>query len=595
MNKKLIVAIIFIIIIVSVVFFPRSVSNAVVIKNGKTTLMYIDGNKKSFKLKLTLPENSVIGFNYNLLFTYNLKKQIPMIDRFMKKTPYGYDLESLGNIPASKTIKYYKIDKNNKISKGNSSDLIIGINNLQSYKDSSGNLDTLLISPLSYDKMRVGITTTNNASFYHQSIRIKCTTATRLYSIIDKLDINLPKDTDITFELGNNKTKVSFNGSSKYYTNRLYLKGDKLLVESIARGVPAFIPSYDGILEITCTDSGLQLINELPLEDYLYKVVPSEMLSNSGAEALKCQAIAARTYALFDMLSNRYSDYGFYVDDSTRSQVYNNIEAKYSTTEAVNSTKSLVITYKDAPIDAKYYSTSSGMGSPYKDAFFYPDGTSDSRPYLIGNSSLIPSSLTLPKTEAQWLDFYKSTSINAIDKPSPYFRWTIDFSEAALTKSLNKSLKELYLASSKYMKITKDGKKLITFPDNLKTLQDIKVIKRGKYGNAIEVSFVFSNASINVSEDYNIRTVIRSDKAYTEDSTIAIKSYGGKSFSNNGFLPSSFISFEKNSNGYKVYGGGSGHGVGLSQYGAISLSALGLKYEDILKTYFKDVTIKKLQ
>ena len=76
------------------------------------------------------------------------------------------------------------------------------------------------------------------------------------------------------------------------------------------------------------------MINELPLETYLEAVVPSEMPSGYHKEALKAQAVCARTYAWKQMQEGRLSKYGADVDDSVNYQVYQNIAPQQATSEA---------------------------------------------------------------------------------------------------------------------------------------------------------------------------------------------------------------------------------------------------------------------
>ena len=77
------------------------------------------------------------------------------------------------------------------------------------------------------------------------------------------------------------------------------------------------------------------LVNEIELEEYLKKVIPSEMPSSYEKEALKAQAVCARTYAFMQSRSNTYSAYGAQIDDSTQFQVYNNVDPDERTTQAV--------------------------------------------------------------------------------------------------------------------------------------------------------------------------------------------------------------------------------------------------------------------
>ena len=81
---------------------------------------------------------------------------------------------------------------------------------------------------------------------------------------------------------------------------------------------------YRGTIECCKTKEGMLLINELPLEEYLYAVVPSEMPASYPEEALKAQAVCARTYAYRFILHAGYPQYGAHVDDTTAYQVYHN-------------------------------------------------------------------------------------------------------------------------------------------------------------------------------------------------------------------------------------------------------------------------------
>ena len=95
---------------------------------------------------------------------------------------------------------------------------------------------------------------------------------------------------------------------------------------------------YRGIIEVIEEEQGFVIINELPIEEYLYSVVPSEMPAGYPMEALKAQAICARTYAYLHVLSPGYPQWNAHVDDTTSYQVYHNIEEQESTTIAVNET-----------------------------------------------------------------------------------------------------------------------------------------------------------------------------------------------------------------------------------------------------------------
>lgn len=572
-------------------FYPRTIRNAILIdKSGEYAQFYVQGKIKTFKVIDSYPKFTMLDFKYNIFATFSFNVQSPIKERVMSKSGNSFDLEKFGKIKLAAKPYFYKIDKYNHITICKDNDLIIGQNNIQSFKDASGALSVFIISPLDFSTMRVGISTTNFLSYFHDKITLTCMTPAKLYSIQDSFSMNLPEGSSVTIEFINKQMRLTANGTSKLLKNRLYLNGTSVIT-SLIRGSEEYTPSYSGILEFLPYEKGISIINELSMEDYLSKVVPSEMNGNANVEALKCQAIAARTYAISDMLKNRFDTYGFYVDDSIQSQVYNNEPAVANTTAAVNSTKGTIITYNGSPIDAKYYSTSAGAGAEYKDIWSNADGTSEKLPYLVAQSYL-NSKTPLPKTEGDWLAFYENNTLDTLDTSSDYFRWKIVFSYKGLGNSLSKSLRSIYLNSPGYITFLKGNKKVNSFPD-LVNLKDIKVLKRGASGNVAEVSFIYDNVTVNVKGDYNIRGAFRCSEDFTGESTPIVRSKG-KALKNTNFLLSSFFSVEKGSNIFTVYGGGYGHGVGMSQAGAMTLASQGKSYQDILNFYYKGIKLDKI-
>ena len=97
------------------------------------------------------------------------------------------------------------------------------------------------------------------------------------------------------------------------------------------------------------------IVNEVGLEEYLYSVVPSEMPVKFGLESLKVQAIAARSYAVRSLKSRGYARLGAHVDDSTSSQMYNNIQEHPVAIQAVDETRGLVPVFEDQIIDSRFF------------------------------------------------------------------------------------------------------------------------------------------------------------------------------------------------------------------------------------------------
>ncbi len=128
--------------------------------------------------------------------------------------------------------------------------------------------------------------------------------------------------------------------------------------------------SYRGIFQLKNTGRGLALINILNLEDYLKGVVPLEMSPGTfnALEALKAQAVAARTYALKHLGRNR--SLGFDLTDTQSSQVYGGLSAEHPlSNRAVEETSGEVITYKNELINALYTSTCGGLTEDAENVF----------------------------------------------------------------------------------------------------------------------------------------------------------------------------------------------------------------------------------
>lgn len=594
MRKISVMFITLFIITLLILFFPRSVEQGVVTqKNSSSITIMVNGKEKEYKTPHSFPKLTVVNFKYNVFKAFWFKTVTPASDRVMVKYEHSYNMEKLGKLKQAKKINFYTVDKSSNLSVSSSKSLIVGKSNIKVFKNKKGEIKTFLIYPMDYSTMRVGISTTNLSSVFHSSSKIKCNSPSKLYSIRENMSLEIPSKSIIEIKQQGSKLKVSLNDKTLSFSGRVYIKGDDLTVESIERGNSSFNPTYDGVLEFDIIDEKMVIVNEVNIEDYLKKVVPSEMPASGGLESLKCQAIAARTYAISDMMSNRFADLGFHVDDTTKSQVYNNIEMNSIATEAVNSTKGMIMTYNRKPIDAKYYSTSAGTGADYKDVWFNPDGTSDDRSYIVNNNYLTDKT-EIPASEDGWLKFFKDTNIKAIDSRYPYFRWHVEYSAAGITTALNKTLKKLYANENykKYITVYENSKTVKKLPA-LKELKDIKIVKRGKNGIVKEVSFIFSNAAVNVKGDSYIRSSIKCNENYTDEKTTLVR-HTGIALTNAGSLPSSFFSVEKSGRKFIIYGGGYGHGAGMSQYGAIELSKAGKSYKDILNTFYKNIKIEQV-
>jgi stage II sporulation protein D len=141
---------------------------------------------------------------------------------------------------------------------------------------------------------------------------------------------------------------------------------------------------YRGRIEVFANPGGaLTVVNVVGLEDYVRGVVPNELSPSYGTiEALKAQAVAARTYAMKNR--NQFASQGFDLLPTTRSQVYGGLSTEHPlSTRAVDETRGMVATYKGEPINALYTSTCGGRTEHVENIF------NEATPYLRGRECAV--------------------------------------------------------------------------------------------------------------------------------------------------------------------------------------------------------------
>ncbi|MBW4443171.1 MAG: SpoIID/LytB domain-containing protein [Plectolyngbya sp. WJT66-NPBG17] len=119
---------------------------------------------------------------------------------------------------------------------------------------------------------------------------------------------------------------------------------------------------YRGRVYLVPTGKGLTAVNYVDLEQYLFSVLGAEMNGNWPQEALKAQAVAARSYAVYKLQGARNSiNSVFDLDDTTRSQVYNGVQSESTgTQQAVLSTAGQVLAYNNRVVEAYFHSSAGG-------------------------------------------------------------------------------------------------------------------------------------------------------------------------------------------------------------------------------------------
>lgn len=312
---------------------------------------------------------------------------------------------------------------------------------------------------------------------------------------------------------------------------------EEIRVESIERGCG--IPSYGGTIEIWSGEEGMAVINELPLEEYLCKVVPSEMPSSYELEALKAQAVCARSYACRQMGNYAYPEYEAHVNDSTEFQVYNNSYTAESTSQAVAETAGQVVRYQGNIATTYYYSTSCGRTT---DMEAWGSAPNDGNAYL--------QCVQVCGDDGDY------------EKDLPWYRWRAELSAETIVNLIGEYANQ-----------------------NLGTLERIEVTRRGPGDVALELTVTGSESTVVVETENKIRTAL-GGAGYT------IIKNDGSTVESQSLLPSAFFTIEKQGEKYIIEGGGYGHGIGMSQNGANEMAKCGKTYREILELFYQNVTIE---
>ena len=418
------------------------------------------------------------------------------------------------------------------------------------------------------DIVRVGITDNSFEKVKHSDVRVY---ATGNYLLCDKdsrrviAKIPAAKQLRVTHE--EDSFLVNVDGEKTLGVQSFVLVSEDGVfgIEGLKRkGKPAL---YHGAIEFCRTKEkdGFYIINMVELQEYLKGVVPNEMPVKFGLEALKAQTIAARNYVLAPRVK-AYEE--FDVVDSVASQVYFgvNTEEKLAT-QAVEETKGQVALYDGELILALYSSTAGGYTESYSNAFSdkyqFP---AEPKPYLVAKPDMLSF---VPLNKEELARAFYTTSPSGYDVESPHYRWVKTWSLGELEEGINKNFKSISLSCF----ITPIPPK-----DNISGIKDIRVLKRAESGKVMELEIETVYGNYLVRKELIIRKLLAN---------------GGKILPSANFV----LDITRDEETGRIleviaHGGGCGHGVGMSQYGAGFMGTrLDKNYQEILKHYYTGISI----
>jgi stage II sporulation protein D len=299
---------------------------------------------------------------------------------------------------------------------------------------------------------------------------------------------------------------------------------------------------YRGELVFTATDSGILVVNRLPVEDYLRGVVPLELGTRNPLDraALEAQAIAARSYTYIRVPAGDAAipASGWHMTATVTNQVYGGVEAEHPVVDgAVAATEGLVLRFGGLLVDAPYFSSCGGRTAGPREAW----RDAKEEPYLH------PEDDTDPRTGKPYCDI------------SPRNTWTAEFDAGLLTEAARRALQA-------------NGAR----DPRVATVSGVRVPDRTASGRAAALVLATDRGDVAVSAR-DIRYVMRDARG--------------------AMLPSTYFSVDRETRsrgaltGLTLRGVGNGHGVGMCQWGAIGRARAGADARAILRHYYPGTVV----
>ncbi|MDK2992084.1 MAG: stage sporulation protein, partial [Clostridiales bacterium] len=333
--------------------------------------------------------------------------------------------------------------------------------------------------------------------------------------------------------------------------------------------------AYIGAMMFSIDGAYVRPINKLMLEDYLKGVVPYEMPASWGKEALKAQAIAARTYAISCLKpSNSYD-----VLDTTANQVYGgyiwNSSSYSNSNAAVDETRGIVLEYNGSPVLTEYSSSNGGWVEEsayckakqdsydpinpwtvtYKKAQIDPAQIDTANVYLAQNN--------IAALDAWWNSIENTTYVSRDN-------------EKAMITGLKSLMPSKY--AGKDIRITE-------ITDMTMDLSKRTAGQRLPAGSPVTMTVKFLTRDAK-TKAYDIETVMPTKLKVSEETLSFTVTQMRTAFGANRIKSYLINSFTKDSDGYTIKGTGYGHGRGMSQYGAKCRAEAGQNYGQILDFYY---------
>ncbi|HCX64383.1 MAG TPA: hypothetical protein DHN33_04140 [Eubacteriaceae bacterium] len=519
---------------------------------------------------------------------------------------------------------------------------------------SRGKLILLIVAgaPLCYSALP-----STSAATDYSTIRVRLTmspskpasvsiTLSEAYKVKEKPSLTLPKGS-YTVSSVSSGIRVRGQGVDQVFTSATTLQPTKeSALMTVSKTTHGNI-KYLGDMRFAKSSSSLTLTNYVALEKYLYGVVAYEMSNAFPIEALKAQAVSARSYAIKSFNPSRSYDIG----DTASDQVYKGFNSSYKRViNAVDGTKGEVATY-NGKIISTYYSASNGGQTEYPGNTWgggdaknkaYPYLTQKDDPYDLRNKYSIMQKIFVPKDVEnssdgisdsgidadyvvrvvnvnEWANVRRDTSTTSeivgraplnsmykwIDTKGDWFQIEFEGDPAYIHNSVSQKVKNgsfayknpvlTDLQNSAYQ-VLKDSK-------SIENATDIKIVSVDEFKNGKERwpgtgsrNYVTAKGTLTVQYYSTKSDKISSSESVNVEMKLMNTSSSGSYLMGHDYLNSilRMRGVETTDGGYNVTNARYGHGVGMSQRGAQQMANEGKSYREIMAFYFDGTKITKM-
>lgn len=379
---------------------------------------------------------------------------------------------------------------------------------------------------------------------------------------------DIPQGTVLTVKKDSTNVNVTFNGTSlnaaKGFDLQEKLNSSTSLVR-VSNGI-----TYRGSFFLKPNGSKIEIINFLDMEDYLKGVVPSEMPASFHKEALKAQAISARSYAANTMM----------LTSTAASQVYRGYTGEDPRTNAaIKETEGLLVKYNGKPIQTFFFSTSGGRTANVGDVW---NSKQENFPYLV--------SVDDPYESSPFSNWSETLSAETLLKSFGFTDLTAQIYDVILNKTgANGEVKGVTLKTSA-------GDKTIT--GNESVIRGLFPINNPLLYNKLQSNWFNIQLNGSVSQDLSVQTNsgtsaigdMKGQKVQTASGEVTLTDSKVSIQTANGVITNEGTG---NITSVTLNGKGWGHRIGMSQYGARGFAERGWTAEQIITHYFQGTTVSK--